>query len=166
MTTARFRPTFSLDTKLKSTELVERVKQAVTANPSEFQGQFTADHALISIVESKRHFWSPWLHLELRQFDSRNEVFGRFSPHPNIWTGFMFSYFSLLVVTFFSLVIGWSQRLAGESCWVFYLVPVWLLIGLLLWIASQMGQRLAVAEMQRLQSLVQDCLLSDPEQDS
>lgn len=158
MTTTRFRPTFSIATQLTSSEFVGRLKSKVNSLPEEFQGQFTADHALISIVERKRHFWSAWLHLEVRCHESGNEVFGRFSPHPNVWTGFMFSYFALLIATFFSLVIGVAQQLAGEPCWVLFLIPLWLVIGLSLWTGSQMGQRLAVDEMARLQKVVRECL--------
>ncbi|MEL7498303.1 MAG: hypothetical protein AAFN77_11890 [Planctomycetota bacterium] len=161
LTTHRFQPTFSIETSLQSNQFVARLKHAVDEQSTEFMGRFTNDHALVAIVESDRHFWSPWLHLDVRRHESGNSVFGRFSPHPNIWTAFKFSYLGLLIATFFSFIGGWSQILAGESCWGFYLIPFWVVVGVLLWVASQVGQRLAIEEMERLKTLVQLCLESE-----
>ena len=119
MTTIRLRPTFSIGLEDATDAVMNRIESAVKNQPEEIAGQFRAGHAMISIVESKRHFWSPWLHLDIRDGDNESEkqLVGRFSPHPSIWTAFMFTYLSLAVLSFFSLVIGYSQQLAGQGSW-------------------------------------------------
>ncbi|QEG21881.1 hypothetical protein [Mariniblastus fucicola] len=157
MTTIRFRPTFNLVSERQRGELEQRLRSAV-ADHDDVSGQFKDGHASISIVDSKRHFWSPWLNLELREIDDQNHLFGRFSPHPSIWTAIMFSYLAVGVLTFFSAIVGWSQQLAGERPFGYYLIPVWILIAVGLWLVSQVGQQLALREMQMMKQMILDSL--------
>ncbi len=73
----------------------------------------------------------------------------------------MFSYLALAVLVFFSLVFGASQVLAGQSSFAFLGVPIWCLIAVGLWLASQTGQRLAHSEMEFLYRLVHDSVAED-----
>jgi hypothetical protein len=156
------RPTFSLETELSSKEVMRCLQQTFQQNPQEYEGQFTRDHAMISYEVSKRHFWSPWLQLECRENEGLRELFGRFSPHPSIWTGFMFSYLSIGVIVFFAAMFGVSQQLSNQSPWAYYVIPVAISIATGLWIASQFGQRLAQVEMMQLKSRVEECLRAKP----
>ena len=106
MSSVRFRPTFSIATDLDSSEIMKRIGEVVANNSDKLVGQLKSNHAMISIVERERHFWSPCLNLEYREFDSSNELLGRFSPHPSIWTGFIFAYLPLVMLAFFSLILG------------------------------------------------------------
>ncbi len=160
MSVAQMRPTFQLTTKLSREDIMACLRNGVSTCPDEYLGQFTRDHALISIEQSRRHFWSPWMHLEIRNEDEDQpcQVFGRFSPHPSIWTGFMFSYLSIGVLIFFGLMLGISQQLSGQSPWGYYCIPVLLLIALLLWVGSKAGQKLANDQMQQMKSKIESCL--------
>ncbi len=158
MSTIKFRPTFTLPTELKPSEVIERIKQQVTDSPDRMEGQFASEYAMIGITGKQRHFWSPWLHLEVRQETNERMVFGRFSPHPSVWTAFMFSYLSLGCILFFSLIIAWAQHLSEEMPWALLAWPTCLLIGAILWLISQTGQRLASSEMDELKGLVQDSI--------
>lgn len=155
MSNGQLRPTFSIPTDLSAGKMVERVRATVADQREDLQGQFTNDHAIISIVESKRHFWSPWLNLEVRDCEESLIVFGRFSPHPSIWTGFMFTYLALGVLIFFSSIIGMAQQVIGTSAWGYGLVPIWIVCGIGLWLTSQAGQQLATEEMQRMKETVE-----------
>ena len=154
MTNARLRPTFLIPTDLEAKEAIGRIRTAVDLNSNGLTGQFMSNHAMVSIVESNRHFWSPWLHLEIRELDTGCAVSGRFSPHASIWTGIVFAYLSLVVLIFFSIVMGTSQVLANLVPWGFWLLPVWIAVGGGIWVASQMGQRLAWDEMDLLKKIV------------
>ncbi len=158
MSVAQMRPTFLLDTRLSDEEVMGCIKQGLADCPEDFHGQFTRQHAMISIDESKRHFWSPWMHLEIRDGNPNRAVFGRFSPHPSIWTGFMFSYLSLVVLIFFSAMLGISQQMTGLVPWGYYLIPAWLLVAGILWLVSKVGQNLARDEMQFMKESVEACL--------
>jgi hypothetical protein len=166
MSVAQMRPTFSLETGLSREDIMNCLRRSVEHCPNEYLGQFKRDHALISIEQSKRHFWSPWMHLEIRSDHEAGEqlqVFGRFSPHPSIWTGFMFSYLSIGVLVFFGLMLGVSQQLSGQTPWGYYCIPGLLAVAFLLWLASKMGQKLAFDEMRRMKAQIEHCLETETE---
>lgn len=161
MSSVRMRPTFSVRTSLPADDAMRHVRRSVEAAPEHWQGQFASRHAMISPNESLRHFWSPWLHLEVREWDQDREVFGRFSPHPSLWTAIMFSGLALGVLAFFAACLGVSQQLAGEFAWGWFAIPVFGLIGLLVWLGSQLGQRLASDQMVELRDRV-EALFREP----
>ena len=150
----QFRPTFSVELKSDPDEVLSRIRRSVLNEDDQFVGQFRSGHAMISIAESRRHFWSPWLHLDVRKSEQGINLIGRFSPHPTVWTAIIFANLGLSVLFFFSLVAGVSQQLADELAWGYYVAPVWLLIAGLLFVSAQVGQRLAHDEMESLKHLV------------
>ena len=158
MTVGPMRPTYLLESAISADALMECLQRAFAQHPDEFQSQFRRGHAMVSILESKRHFWSPWLHLETHEMDQGCLLRVRFSPHPSIWTGFMFAYLALVVVGFFALMMGISQQLAQQSPWAYWVIPGCLAIAVILWLASQAGQRLANAEMRRMKEVIESCL--------
>ena len=163
MSSAQLRPTFMLETELGDKDLKRCIIKAFTtredgSREETWHGQFTGNHAMISIDESKRNFWSPWMHLEFRKVENGQQVHGRFSPHPSIWTGFMFSYLALSVLAFFGMMFGLSQQLSRQSPWGYYAIPVCLVIGILLWIASRIGQNLAHDEMREMKARLEACV--------
>lgn len=158
MFASRLRPTFSHPIQTDSDSVFAALRSGFEAKPDEVQGQYRKLQAMVSIVKQKRHFWSPWLHLEIRNSEPIATVFGRFSPHPSIWTGFMFSYLALAVVAFFASILGSAQCLLSYYPWGFFLIPASGVLALVLWFASQAGQKLAWAEMEFMHQVVLDCL--------
>lgn len=149
-----FRPTFSIPTTMTDVEFAAKAQRMVGEQNELLEGQIARDHALVSFVQSKRHFWSPWLHLELQKLDADRKIFGRFSPHPSIWTGFMFAYLSLGILTFFATVTGLAQGTLGKSPWAFWGIPVCVLSAATLWLAARAGQQLAREQMDEMTELV------------
>lgn len=181
MSTVQMRPTFLLETNLSSEESMERIRAIVTPHSDHtphsdrvaphasdghsshdqgqnYRGQFTRNHAVISIDDSKRHFWSPWMHLEIRNTDAVRQISGRFSPHPSIWTGFIFSYLAIGVLVFFAMMFGVSQQLSSQSPWAYYLIPVGGLVAAILWFASKAGQKLAHDEMVQMKTELEESI--------
>lgn len=155
MSTVGLRPTFMLPWPFDATEAMRRVRHLVTTRPDELIAQVTEHHAMLAVPESKRHFWSPWLQLEVRTTDEGNFLFGRFSPHPSIWTGFAFSYLALGVLAFFSVILGLSQQFTQQLTWGYGLLVLWLAVAVTLWLVSQIGQRLSHSEMDALRALIE-----------
>lgn len=158
MSSLQLRPTFSIALSSDFSGAWNRLKSEVASLEDELCGQFRGQQAMIAIVEAKRHFWSPWLHLELRKSESGNSIYGRFSPHPSIWTGFAFSYFALSIITTFGIIFGCSQLLIDATPIGFLIAPICVLIALVLWIVAHVGQRLATDEMTFMRQVVQNSL--------
>lgn len=164
MSSVQMRPTFQLETVLSEAEVIQRIQNAFSRMPEnplphEYQGQFTGNHAMISFAESQRNFWSPWMHLEIHSDDQRRIISGRFSPHPSIWTGFMFAFLAIACITLFSAMFGVSQQLSGASPWAYFAIPICIFTAMVLWFVSKTGQKLAHAEMENLLSRIESCLL-------
>ncbi len=122
------------------------------------------DHVVLCIVEPERHFWSPWLMVDIAEQDGGVHLYGRFSPHPSVWTGFAFCYLTLGAIGFFALIFAWASQLSGSGKPVVGLIaPVCALVAFSLWWASQVGQRLAHAEMRTLRACL-DAALRDVDQ--
>lgn len=52
------------------------------------------DHVFIRLPKQNQHFWSPQLHLEINEIDSKTSMLlGLFGPNPTVWTMFMFLHF-------------------------------------------------------------------------
>lgn len=157
MATIRLRPTFDILVKDEEpAEVWNRVQLSVEKKG--LDGQFRDRFAMISMVESERHFWSPWLHLDLRHDDESTTLHGRFSPHPSIWTALVFGYLVLAVIAFFGAVVGYSQWLSGEAPWGCLVIPIVAVLALLVWGISQVGQRLAHDEMVELKRCVENAV--------
>ena len=170
MSAAQLRPTFSFESPLSEEELIRRIRtsfsiqedehaeKADTRSSSEYHGRFARGHAMIAINESKRHFWSPWMHLEIRQEEDHRIVEGRFSPHPSIWTGVIFSFLAIACLSFFAVILGMSQQLMGQTPWAYGLILVGICAAVSLWFFSKTGQKLAQEEMEEMRSRIERSL--------
>ena len=95
ISTVEMRPTFQLESEQSSSEILRRIEDSVAQHPDEYQGKFAMETGMVSIHPTLRHFWSPWLHFHVQDMSSHRLLHCRFSPHPSIWTGIMFSYLSI-----------------------------------------------------------------------
>jgi hypothetical protein len=158
MSSSGFRPVFEYKVSTSQPQALQQMRRALEDSDAPIRWKFVGSHLVIWFDDSQRHFWSPWFDVELRDDSGQTRIFGRFSPHPSIWTGFMLAWLASLVLFFFSLVVGISQQLIAQQPWGYYLLPVWLGVALVLWLVARTGQRLAESEMQLLRQLLDKAL--------
>ena len=82
----------------------------------------------------------------------------RFSPRPDVWTGFMFVYFLVVFLIVFGATLGYVQQVSDEAAWGYWAVPSGLLIIACIHGASYVGQRLAAAQMLELRDRLESVL--------
>lgn len=145
------RPTVHLPSALAAEALLDRFERMLADRDSPCEGNVLGRHVTLRIHASERHFWSPWLNIEIEPVPSGGSILhARFSPHPNIWTMVALSYLTMSVVFMiggcFGLAQWWIQR-PPTALWA---MPLALLVSAALWVLSQVGQRLAAAEMEML----------------
>ena len=116
------------------------------------------DHIIVCLRAPWRHFWSPWLHLEVQGDEAGTRIDGRFSPHPSVWSGFAFAYLALSVVAFFALVFASAQLLLGTAPWAAGIALGCVGVGAGMWWAAQVGQGLASAQMELLRAAFDEAL--------
>ncbi|GAB4196607.1 MAG: hypothetical protein Kow00105_10730 [Phycisphaeraceae bacterium] len=156
MTLGRIAPVFVMSVSGTASEVMDGLQGLLRDPGGRFTGKSAGRHMTLTVCESDRHFWSPWLHLEVVEGADGICLRGRFTPHPSVWTGFAFSYFSLIVVACFAGIWGMSQWMLGDrptALWVALGCVV--LVGLLWW-SAQVGQKLAREQMELLRQSVEE----------
>lgn len=83
-------------------------------------------------------------------------------PHPSVWTAFMFGYLALSIAVLFSLVFALALSNSGGSPWTLAITGGAVVIMVLMWWASQVGQRLARAQMEELRQILETALSGEP----
>jgi hypothetical protein len=142
-------------------QLVEALKVVLVDNQDKIVGRITHNHIRIRIIESKRHFWSPELSINLEETGLGTEVRGLYGPKPDVWLGYMFTYFFLGFVTMVVSVIGFSRYNLGLSSYILWLVPFMLGGTFVLWITSRTGQKLGQGEVNLIHGLIAPCVLKN-----
>lgn len=129
-----------------------RVKRTRVPGGGRDSGPRDEAHVVLTVPAADQHVWSPWLTVELSPRGDATHVLARFSPHPSVWTGFAFGYLTLGVVFAVALVIAGSAALlpGGGQSWALWVAGGAALVMAGMWWASQIGQRLARAQMDTL----------------
>ncbi|MBL4591243.1 MAG: hypothetical protein JKY96_04720 [Phycisphaerales bacterium] len=155
MPLAKMRPTFEFPSKLTQDQTVEQLRTLIDKDHHPDDGRIAGTHLMLVIPPTARHFWSPWLHIEVHEEDQHASVHGRFSPNPSIWTGYMLAYSAILVLLFFAGIFGVAQLMMNNTPWAFAIIPIFLIIAAAMYWSSLVGQRLANDQMHELHDAVQ-----------
>lgn len=107
-------------------------------------------HADLMVDRSERRVWSPRLSVRIEDSPGGSTLRCRFSPRPDVWTGFMFVYFVVVTAIVFGATLGYVQQVSNETAWGYWAIPIGLLIIAAIHGASYAGQKLAATQMQEL----------------
>ena len=118
------------------------------------------DHVFIRLPKQKQHFWSPQLHLEINEIDSKTcMLHGLFGPNPTVWTMFMFFHF--LVAGLFIAFSIWTYTnwtlenpFGIQLGFTLFMIVVW--FGL--YFAGRLGKSKGKDEMHQLRDFMNDTL--------
>jgi hypothetical protein len=154
------RPRFEIALRRgESDPLLLQVMEQLKAPDCLAQGRVRNQHVELTTCARASHVWSPRLSLHLQCAEDGTELLlGQFSPHPNVWTGFMALYGVFALCGVFGLVIGGSQWALNMSPWGLVAVPVALALIGFTYGASFIGQGLGAEEMYTLRAFVDDAL--------
>lgn len=157
------RPTFAMELSCASRTAIERLTTRLATRPivlkrtrppggGRDKGPRDEEHLVLTVPPAVRHFWSPWLTVELTPRDGQTHLHAQFSPHPSVWTGFAFAYLILGALCAVSLVFAGSAALLPNSSqtWALWVAGGAALVLVGMWWASQIGQRLASSQMDTL----------------
>jgi len=144
------RPTFSIEFPLESAGAIERLSTLVDDHDYPIDGRIAGNHLMLVIPPARRHFWSPWLHIEVLECEHGACVKGRFSPNPSVWTAFMLTYIALATLVFFAAMFGISQWMMNKPPSALTLAPIPIVAAIAMYWASLVGQKIADAQMREL----------------
>ena len=159
------RPSFEIELDVPSAELIDQLASGLgtmrlelrrTRVPGGSEREPThhdRDQLVITVLPEARHFWSPWLTLDIGARGEGAHVSGTFSPHPSVWTAYMFGYLALGIVLLFSLLFAASVvMMGGGAAWSLWVAGGAVVGALAMWSFSVLGQRLAAAQMDELRA--------------
>ncbi|MGD8319011.1 MAG: hypothetical protein PVJ02_01105 [Gemmatimonadota bacterium] len=158
------RPTFTLSLNVPKDDAIELIRARLVDTP-ELAGRWRGKGrwAEIYLPEAERRIWSPYLSLRLDEATEGSILFGRFAPHPEVWTFFMFLYFLVAFIALFGATLGYVQWASGEPAKGLWAVWIGLPVLALIHVASAVGARLGQDQMHRLRREILDLLAQEPE---
>lgn len=115
-------------------------------------------HIYLRIPPKAQYYWSPELHLTLEANDGGTLVRGIVGPKPKIWTMYMFFYSGVIVLFMFGSAMGISQWMLGLDAPWLWSMPASGLLGLLIFAAAKIGQKMASAQTLRLKNFMKQVL--------
>jgi len=159
MATPRIRPTFTIEVDLDPTGVMDRLRLRLP-HSSRCTGMSVGRHAELFVPKEKRRVWSPWLSVTAHQGDLGTVVRGRFSPHPSIWTLYLFLAFGMAFALLVGLVWGYAQWATETTPWALATAPLVVVAAGALYGISLFGQRLSISQMEELQEALDELIHS------
>lgn len=150
-------PTLRLVLPASSQEATAKLRQAIRTPDLAGRVESAAQCFDFKVEHADRRLWSPHLSVQISDLAEadgapRAELFGRFSPRPEVWTLVMFCYFAAVFVIACAGVFGYVQWVLGRTPWALGLIPVALGAMVALHVVSLVGQRLSADQMTLLRS--------------
>ncbi len=143
------RPHFDLAFQETPGAVMARLRQRLPECPN-CTGVSKGNHAELFVPQQEQKIWSPWLSVTAEIEDDQTILKGRFAPHPSVWTWYLFCSFGLAFGLMVGLALAYAQWATEATPWGLIAIPICLLIGALLVVASQVGQRLGTDQMRHL----------------
>jgi len=164
----RIRPTFFIPLAPDADEAMNTLRERLEGSDYEECTRSKGRCADFFVREEERRAWSPCLSVQVEPLGTGSLLRGRFGPHPELWTLFMFLYTAVGFLSVMGLMLGFVQWQSGMSPWGFW-GPVVGIPGLgILMAISATGQRLSAHQMEDLRGRVEvlvDGLESDDSRD-
>lgn len=158
MSNYRMRPRFQLHTSLSVEEVLERFEKRLNEPDCPCKGQIRKRHILLRVHDQDRHFWSPFMDLEVNPASSAegSKANGIVGPSPEVWTGFIAGYSALIFLFFVASILGYAQWSLERQAWGWYALPVIVVLLIACWGLSQLGQKFASTQIELLCKFVYD----------
>ena len=141
------RPTFAIPLVPEADEAMEILRERLRDTDYEECTRSKGRCAYFFVDEEERKLWSPHLSVQVEPTERGSLLRGRFGPHPELWTLYMFLYTAVGFLATMGLMLGFVQWQSGMEAWGMW--GVWLgLPGLavLYWVSAT-GQRLSAHQM-------------------
>ena len=152
----RMRPTFQIHLGSDGADVLERLRARLATDDARLVGQVLTGHAMIKLHRDHRSLLSPVLNLELAEHDGAAVLRGRFSPQPNVWTGFMAIYGILSLIGVAGLMYGFAQMTVDQTPWPMLAAPICAALIAFVYGAAFIGQGLTVADMCEMRRFVDE----------
>jgi hypothetical protein len=155
------RPRFSFTVPYQIDEVRTRIDELIQDSQELVVGSIIDNHITLDIPALHRHYWSPQLNFRIEpDYHNPNHtvVKGLIGPRPEVWTMFMFTYFSIGVLGTVGSIYGVTQWMLDEQNIIIYAMPLAAVIMLTAYKAGKYGEKLGSEQIETLKQFVRDAL--------
>jgi hypothetical protein len=152
----RIRPTFAIPLTDEADEAMAILRERLEGKNYVECTRSKGRCADFFVDESERKLWSPYLSTQVEPHQEGSLLRGRYGPHPEIWTLFMFLYTVVGFLATIGLMLGFVQWQSGMSPWGFWGVAIGIPGLAVLYGISAVGQRLSAHQMEELRDRIED----------
>ena len=156
------RPRFKMELNHDNASVLKIFEDAKTTSET-YKIVRVDDHVFIRLPTHHQHFWSPQLHLEINETDTKTSMLhGLFGPNPTVWTMFMFLHFfvaGLFIAFGIWTYTNWTLKnsFGIQMGLMLLMVAAWFV----LYFAGRFGRSKGKAEMHGLYDFMNDTLKSN-----
>ncbi len=155
----RARPRFTLHVPLPPDAVVGRVRAHLERSEGRVTARLFQRTMLLTVRPQDTHFWSPYLDLQLDEAEGGTRLSALFTPHPNVWTGFvglqlLFGAFAIAAALWLTSML----MLGKEPWWALGALGVMLFGGAFSYGAAYVGQGLGSEQMYELRAFLDEAL--------
>lgn len=150
----RIRPTFSIPLAPGADEVMGILRERLQGTDYEECTRSKGRCAYFFVDEEERRVWSPHLSVQVEPRPVGSLLRGRFGPHPELWTLYMFLYTAVGFLAVMGLMLGFVQWQSGMEPWGFWGIGAGLPGLAVLYGISATGQRLSAHQMDELKDRV------------
>jgi hypothetical protein len=146
----RIRPTFAIPLGPEADDAMETLRARLEGSEYEECSRSKGRCADFFVEEEERRLWSPYLSVQVEPWQEGSLLRGRYGPHPELWTLFMFLYTVVGFLALMGLMLGFVQWQSGMEAWGFWGAYVGFPGLAVLYTVSATGQRLSAHQMEEL----------------
>lgn len=133
----------------------------IEQSPDNISGKIIDNHVILNIIGEEAHYWSPQLNFRVEQdeqIQNHSVVSGLIGPKPEVWTLFMFVYFSVGILGFFISSYGVSKLILGTYSPFLLAFPIAILFMLTAYQAGKYGEQLGADQIELLKQFVREAI--------
>jgi len=160
----RIRPTFSIPLIPDADTAMSALRERLTGTEYEACSRSLGRCAEFFVKEDERRVWSPCLSVQVEPAPEGSLLRGRFGPHPELWTLFMFLYTAVGFLAVMGLMLGFVQWQSGLEAWGFWGAYLGFPGLGVLYAVSATGQRLSAHQMEELRERIDELVVGLGEQ--
>lgn len=125
------------------------------SKPDDCSIKIKHDHVWINVVETKKEYWSPHLHLEFEKTsDNETHIRGLFGPEPTLWTFFMFLHFMVAGIFIVFCGIAYSDyTLKRPTTLDFAVILLMIIVWFLLYFIARQIRHRGNGQMNELEKI-------------
>ncbi len=171
MTSIRIRPKVRNFSNHSEEVLIDNYRRILSSGNYPFRSKIAGHHISVTFKKEEIHFWTPELNLDIVRNYLQDDEYaeqkeptllrGYISPNPSVWAMFLFTY-SIIGLSFLGFMVwGSSQMLLGQESMMYWYALVCVLLAILVFVSTQIGQKIAENQTALLLQFVDEGLGGD-----